>query len=88
MKAFIAGAITLALLSILITLGSIFITGRIDRMLSAIGELSESVDTADLSELCRIWDSSRLWFVLTVHREDVDSIDDNIEKLKVYIKKF
>ena len=86
MKAFIAGVITLSVLTVCITVASIFITGRTDRLLSVIDSLPESVSKADSYALSAIWDQSRTLFSLSVHRKDVDNIDDTIEKMKIYIK--
>ncbi len=86
MKAFISGVITLSLLTVFITLSGILITRRTDKILSVIDSLPSEISSADPSALSNIWERSQIWFSLTVHREDVDNIDDTIEKLKTHIK--
>lgn len=85
MKAFIAGVITLSLLITTITVNAILIINKTDRILEEINALSESVETADDTRLQMLWKNSRSWIALTVHRENVDDIDDILTQLELEI---
>ena len=86
MKAFIAGVITLSLLVASITVNAFLITKKTDSILHEINSLSESVSAADDSDLQLLWQRSRFWIALTVHRENVDDIDDTLSQLELEIK--
>lgn len=87
MKAFIAGVVTLSLLITAVTVNAFLIISKTDSLLSHLEALPESVKDADESDLLKEWDSSRMWIALTVHRENVDDIDDSLAQLSLYIRK-
>ena len=86
MKACISGVITLSLLITTITVNAILITKKTDAILDEINALSDSVESADDSNLQLIWQKSRAWIALTVHRENVDDIDDTLSQLELEIR--
>ena len=86
MKAFIAGVITLSLLIATITVNAFLIIKKTDIILDEIGSLADTVDKADDSKLQILWQKSRAWIALTVHRENVDDIDDTLSQLELEIK--
>ncbi|MBE6587812.1 MAG: DUF4363 family protein [Ruminococcaceae bacterium] len=87
MKAFIAGVITLTLLITAVTLNAFLIVSKTDSILREIDALPDSSNDADCSLLLQEWEDSRLWIALTVHRENVDDIDDTLALLSLYIEK-
>ena len=85
MKAFIAGVITLSLLISAITVNSFFILKKTDDIIDEIKELPQSVSEADDAQLQRVWKKSHSWIALTVHRENVDEIEDTLSQLRIEI---
>lgn len=86
MKAFICGVITLSLLICAITVNAILIIKKTDSILHEIALLSDDVEEADDSRLQLLWQESRVWIALTVHRENVDDIDDTLSQLELEIR--
>lgn len=87
MKAFICGIITIAVLIGAVVANTVFITKRTERIIEEIDSLPDTAKTADLSALSDHWESSRTIISLTVHRENVDDIDDTLEQLKLSVRK-
>ncbi len=85
MKAFICGLTTLALLICAVFANTVFISKKTDIMIDRITSLPDSTDNADLSPLLFEWDSIRALISLTVHRENVDDIDDTLEQLELSV---
>ena len=81
MKAFICGIITLTTLIAAVITNTIFITKKTDIIINEIESLPEYCASADLSALSREWNDIRSFISLTVHRENIDDIDDTIEQL-------
>lgn len=85
MKAFIAGITTLTLLIGAITTNAVMITKKTDDILKIIDELPLSASDADARELCLLWEKTRPWIAVAVHRENVDDIDDTLSQLTAEI---
>ena len=85
MKAFIIGVITLSILLSAVTVNSFFVAHRTDELLSEINSLPENAAEADISNIQGKWKSMRKWISLTVHRKNIDSIDDTIVLLSIEI---
>ena len=85
MKAFIAGLITLALLIAAVTANAFLIVQKTDSLLSKLSALPENAEDANERELLCEWERSRLRIALTVHRENVDDIDDTLSQLSLEI---
>jgi len=86
MKAFIAGIITLSLLIFAVTGNAFLIMKKTASLLREVEALPDSSIEADASALQEEWEGSRLWIALTVHRENVDDIDDTLSLLILEIK--
>lgn len=86
MKAFIAGVITLSLLLCAVTLNAFLIINKTDNLLSEISALPDSPKNADDTMVRKLWEDSRTWIALTVHRENVDDIDDTLAQLSLEIR--
>ncbi len=86
MKAFIAGAVTLSLLIGIIITNAFLICSKTDNILAEIDDLAKTAGDADPTQLCLLWEESRSWIALTVHRENVDDIDDTLCQLTLEIE--
>ena len=86
MKAFISGAVTLSLLIAIIITNAFLICSKTDEILSEIDSLSSVASESDPAELCLLWEECRSWVALTVHRENVDDIDDTLSQLTLEIE--
>lgn len=83
MKAFISGIITIVILIGAVVANTVFLTKKTEKIIEDIISLPDNVEAADLSKLSDDWESIRSFISLTVHRENVDDIDDTIELLKL-----
>lgn len=86
MKAFIAGIITFSLLISAVIANAFLIINKTDELLFELDALSDDATVADVSTFIKKWESSRLWIALTVHRENVDNIDDTLDQLILFRK--
>ena len=84
MKAFIAGIITLSLLITAVCINTFYIMKMTNSLIASLEALPSECEIADLHSFCDEWESSKVWIALTVHRENVDEIDDTLEQLKLY----
>lgn len=87
MKAFIAGIITLSLLIGAVVANAFLIMDRTKHLILALERLPDDPLEADVPSFAKAWEDSRSWISLTVHRDNVDEIDDTIEQLKLYWQK-
>lgn len=86
MKAFITGMITLILLIFAVTINSVLITDRANRMLRRINELPISVEESETYALTREWEGCQGLISASVSRKKIDEINDTIRQLNVYIR--
>ena len=86
MKAFICGIITITILIGAVVANTYFITKKTDRIIDDITSLPNNAKQADLSALSMDWEDIRPFISITVHRENVDDIDDTLEQLKLSVK--
>lgn len=85
MKAFVAGIITLSLLVCAVCANAFLIIQKTDSLIECIESLPHSAKEADEAELFFQWRRSQKWIALTVHRDNVDDIDDTLEQLSLEI---
>ncbi len=86
MKAFLAGIITLSLLIGAVCTNTFYILKKTDSLISSLKSLPDNCNEADLTTFSKEWEDSRVWIALTVHRENIDDIDDTLELTKLFCR--
>lgn len=83
MKAFIAGIVTITFLVFSVSLNAVMINRKTSEILEKLEKLPKSSYDTDVSSLITEWEGSKTWIALTVHRENVDDIDDTLAQLRL-----
>lgn len=85
MKTFIVSIVTFIVLVIGVTLNCIYIENTASSLSDATDSLSKSVEDADISHLCEIWDTAKPRLSLSIDHKETDAIGDTITQIKVQI---